>query len=94
MNELFLEPKQEFNVGNYKKYKVKTIRNSTVNAKEAERHLQDLYYLVFWKNYSEEKSNWETFSTVMHLQKIIFKLHKNYPKKPTATFLLLILLCQ
>ena len=56
MSELFPEPEPEFDVGNNKDYEVKAIINSAVYAKEAERHLPDLYYLVFWKSYPEEKS--------------------------------------
>ena len=33
-------------VGNNQEYKVKTIWNSTIYAKEAEDHLSGLYYLV------------------------------------------------
>ena len=36
----------EFEMGDDKKYKVKTIQDSAVYAKEADRHLPGLYYLV------------------------------------------------
>ena len=42
--------------GNDKKYEVEAIRGSTVYAKEADEHLQELYYLVVWKGYSEEEN--------------------------------------
>ena len=86
MNKLFPEPKPEFDAGNNKQYEVKAIKNSAVYAKEAEGHLPSLYYLVSWKGYPEGKSTWEPFSAVMHLWKMISVFHKNYPKKPTATF--------
>ena len=56
MNELFLEPEPEFDVGNNKEYKVEVIKNSIVYAKKAERYLSGLYCLVFWKDYPKEKS--------------------------------------
>ena len=46
INELFLEPEPEFDAGDDKKYKVETIKDNAVYAKEAEGHLSDLYYLV------------------------------------------------
>ena len=46
----------EFELGNNKEYKVEAIWDSTVYAKEADRHLPGLYYLVAWKGYSEEKN--------------------------------------
>ena len=46
MNELFPEPEPEFDAGNNKEYEVEAIMDSAVYAKEAERHLLGLYYLV------------------------------------------------
>ena len=46
MNKLFPEPELEFDTSDNKEYKVKVIKDSTVYAKEAERHLPDLYHLV------------------------------------------------
>ena len=87
MNELFLELELEFNVSNNKKYKVKTIINSAIYTKEIEEHLPGLYFLIFWKDYIEEKSIWEPFFAVMHLQKIISTFYKDHQDKPTVTFL-------
>ena len=56
MNELFLEPGPEFDVGNNKKDKVEAIIDSVIYAKEAKEHLPGLYYLVSWKDNQEEKS--------------------------------------
>ena len=84
MNELFPEPEPEFDAGNNKEYKVKAIINNAVYAKEAEGHLPSLYYLVFWKDYPEEKNTWELFSVVIHLWKMISTFHKDYPEKPAA----------
>ena len=86
MIELFSEPEPGFDAGNNKKYKVEVIIDSIVYTKEIEGHLPSLYYLVFWKSYLEKKSTWEPSSIVMHLWKMISTLHKNHPKKPTATF--------
>ena len=87
MNELFLESEPEFDAGNNKEYKVEAIIDSTVYAKEAERYLLGLYYLVSWKSYLEEENTWESSSTVMHLQKMISTFHKDHPEKLTVTFL-------
>ena len=89
MNELFLEPEPNFDVGNNKKYEVEAIIDSAIYAKEAEKHLPGLYYLVFWKGYPEEKGIWGPFSTVIHLRKMISAFHKDHPEKPTATSSLL-----
>ena len=85
MNELFSEPEPKFDTGNNKEYEVEVIIDSVIYAKEAKKHLLDLYYLVFWKGYLEEESTWEPFFAVIHLQKMIFTFHKNHPEKPTAT---------
>ena len=57
----------EFEPGDNKEYEVEAIRDSAVYAKEADGHLPGLYYLVAWKDYSEEENTWKPFSTVMHL---------------------------
>ena len=67
MNELFPEPEPEFDAGDNKEYEVKAIINSAVYAKEAERHLLGLYYLLSWEGYPKEESTWEPSSTIMHL---------------------------
>lgn len=36
----------KFEIGNKKEYKIKAIRNSTIYAKKANKHLSGLYYLV------------------------------------------------
>ena len=85
MNKLFPEPEPEFDAGNNKEYEVEAIIDSAVYAKEAKRHLPDLYYLVFWKGYPKEESIWEPSSAVMYLRKIISTFHKDHPEKPMAT---------
>ena len=57
----------KFKPGNDKKYKVEAIRDSEVYAKEADKYLPGLYYLVAWKGYPEEESTWEPFLAIMHL---------------------------
>ena len=39
-----------------KKYELEAIRDSAVYAKEANRHLPGLYYLVVWKGYLKEEN--------------------------------------
>ena len=56
MNELFPEPKPEFDAGDNKEYEVEAIMDSTIYAKEAKEHLPGQYYLVSWKSYPEEES--------------------------------------
>ena len=56
MNELFLEPKSEFDAGDNKEYKAKTMKDSSVYIKETKKHLPGLYYQISWKSYPEEKS--------------------------------------
>ena len=72
-----------------KKYEVEAIRNSAVYAKETDRYLRGLYYLIAWKGYSKEENTWEPFSAVMYLWKIVSTFHKNPPEKPTVTSALL-----
>ena len=85
MNELFSEPEPEFDAGDNKEYKVEAIIDSAIYAKEAERHLLGLYYLVSWKGYPEEESTWKPSFAVMHLRKMISTFHKDHPEKSTAT---------
>ena len=75
----------EFELGDNKEYEVEAIQDNTVYAKEADRHLPGLYYLVAWKGYLEEESTWEPFSIVMHFRKMVSTFHKDYPENPTAT---------
>ena len=39
----------EFEPGDDKEYKIEAIQDSAVYAKEANRHLPRLYYLIAWK---------------------------------------------
>ncbi len=50
------EPKREFEAGDNKKYKAESIIDNMVYSRVAENQLPGLYYLVLWKNYSEEKA--------------------------------------
>ncbi len=55
-NNAQLEPKKEFNAKNNKKYEVKSIINNMVYSKEVESQIPELYYLILWKSYPEEKN--------------------------------------
>ena len=46
----------EFDKGNDKEYEGEAIQDSVVYAKEVDRHLSGLYYLVTWKGYIEEEN--------------------------------------
>ena len=61
---------------------MEAIQDNTVYAKEADRYLPRLYYLVAWKDYPKE--HLKTFSIVMHLRKIVSTFHKDYLEKPKA----------
>ena len=57
----------EFDAGDNEsgEYKVEAIRDNVVYMRESESgHLPDLYYLVSWKRYPEEKNTWEPASAV------------------------------
>ena len=78
----------EFEAGDNKKYEVEGIQNSVVYARESARQLPGLYYLVLWKSYPEEENTWEPASAIQHLQRLVTAYHKNNPKKPTTTSVL------
>ena len=65
-------------------YKMETIQDSAVYAKEADGHLPRLYYLVTWKGYPKEENTWKPSSSVMQLRKMINTFHKDHPEKPTT----------
>lgn len=46
----------EFETSNNKKYKVEAIWDSVVYVKKVDRYLLELYYLVVWKGYLEDKN--------------------------------------
>lgn len=70
-----------------KKYKVEAIYNNAVYASKLQGHLPDLYYLILWNGYSEEKNTCEPALVVLYFCKLISTFYYNYPKKPIATFL-------
>ena len=56
MNELYPEPEPKLYAGDNKEYEVEAIIDSAVYAKEADRDLPSLYYLVSWKDYPEKEN--------------------------------------
>ena len=79
----------ELDVGdnNSEKYKMEAIRNSAVYTRELKSdHILSFYYLILWKEYSEEKNIWEPTLTVQHLKKLINSFHKDHLDKPIAIF--------
>ena len=76
----------EFEAGDDKEYKVDGIQDSAVYAREsAIGQLPGLYYLVFWKSYTEEENTWEPALAIQYLWRLVTAYHKNNPEKPTAT---------
>lgn len=64
---------------------MEVIQDREVNAKQSEVHfLIDFYYLVWRKNYFEEKNTWEPISVLKDLQKLISSFHKDHLNKPTV----------
>ena len=89
MNKFAKKPEFEFKLDNNKEYKMKAIQESAVYTKEADGHLLELYYLVAWKSYPEEKNTWKPSSTVIHFRKMVSTFYKNHLKKLIATLTLL-----
>ena len=77
----------EFDAGNNdsRDYKVETIWDSAVYAKESKDYLPGLYYLVSLERYPEKENTRELGLAVQHFRKLISLFHKNYFDKPTAT---------
>lgn len=49
--------KTELETGNSEEYKMKTIQKSMIYIRELESgYLSEFYFLVFWKDYLEEKN--------------------------------------
>ena len=81
----------EFDTGdNSGEYEIEVIWNNAVYTKKSKSgHLPGLYYLVSWKEYSEEENIWKPASTIQHFRKLISLFHKDYFDKPIAIFLVI-----
>ncbi len=86
MNNALLEL-EKFEARNNKEYEIKAIIDSTVYGKKTNNQMPSLYYLVFWKGYTEEKSTLKPSTAVIYLWKLINTFYKEYPKKTIVTFL-------
>ena len=75
----------EFRAGDDKMYEMEPIWDSAFYTKEADGHLQKLYYLVAWKGYLKEENTWEPFLTVIHLRKMASTFYKDHSEKLTMT---------
>ena len=71
----------EVNKSNNKEYKVKTIYNSKVYARESDsgHHLPVFYYLILWKGYSKKENTWEPALVVLYLYKRIITFYYDHP---------------
>ena len=80
----------EFEASNNDEYKLDGIWNKAVYTKKSIiDQLPRLYYLILCKSYLEEENTWEPALTIQYFWKFTIAYHKNNPKKPTATFLLI-----
>lgn len=71
--------RQKFKAGNNnREYKMQEIKDSSVYSKEIKGNLPGLYYLIFWKDYPQEKTIWGPTLVVWHLQKLINIFYKNH----------------
>ena len=61
---------------------MEAIQDNAIYAKEADKHLPGLYYLVAWKGYPKEENTWEPSLVVIYLRKMISNFHKDHPEKP------------
>ena len=78
---------QDFEANKNEKYKVNGIWNSAVYAKKSKAgYLPERYYLISWKNYSEEKNTKEPALALQYLQKLLSKFHHKNLNKLIATF--------
>ena len=76
----------ELDAGNSGEYKVEAIWDSVVYVRESTTgHLPGLYYLVSWKDYTEEENTWEPYLAIQHLRKLISLFYKEHLNKPITT---------
>ena len=84
VNDMQLEFK--FEASDKKEYEINGIWDSAVYVKEsATEQLPELYYLILWKSYPEEKNTWEPALAIQHLWRLVTTYHKDNLKKPIAT---------
>lgn len=75
----------KFEAGNEEEYKVEKIQNSAIYVKKSTiGRLPSFYYLIFWKDYPNEKNTWGPISVVYHRQKLLSTFHKDNSNKPVA----------
>ena len=76
--------------GNNEEYKIESICDSAVYARESETgNLPGLYYLVSWESYLKDKNPWEPTSVVQHLRKLVSIFHIDHTNKPIIISLLI-----
>lgn len=88
VNEL-LKLELELDTRENKKYNVQLINNSTVYTKFARGELQELCYIVFWKDHSSNRDIWKLVKALVHLWKMINVFYQDHLKKLIVTSLLL-----
>ena len=71
--------------GNNKKYKIKTIWDSSIYANKVKGHLPGVYYRIAWKRYLKEENTWELSFAVQQIKKLINFFYKKHPEILAAT---------
>lgn len=83
-----LELERGFKAGNNKEYKVKAIIDNAVHSVELNNPMSDLYFLVLWKNYSEEESTWKPSLAVIYFRQLLNTFYQEHLKNSITSFAL------
>ena len=75
----------EFEACGDKEYKVDSIWNSAIYARELAGQLPRLYFLVSWKSYPKEENTWEPALVIQYLWKLVTIYYQDNPEKPIVT---------
>ena len=74
----------KFDEGDIYDYVIADVVNSAVFKLDEDNKIEDLYYQVYWKEYSNLENIWEPYERVFHLRKLLNKFHKKHSNKSTV----------
>ena len=74
----------EFDEGDAHDYVVAGVVNSAVFESGEDDKAEDLYYQVYWEEYSDSEDTWELYERVSHLRKLLDKFYKEHFNKSTV----------